>query len=190
MWLSTARARVFLWKRAGLGLAFALAVPGSVMAQDASHPVIPGYGAIMPAHDVASLPDPSLRYHVAFEVTRAGTDDAQINPALDRVARFVNLLGASGVRPAPGDIVVVIHGPATTAILNDAGYQARFHRANPNTRLIEELQRAGVAIHVCSYALANQKIERNAVAKDVTIDLAAMVTLANLQLKGWAVIPG
>ncbi|CAM5579177.1 DsrE family protein [Sphingobium scionense] len=56
--------------------------------------------------------------------------------------------------------------------------------------LIEELQRAGVAIHVCSHALANQKIERNDVAKDVMIDLAAMVTLANLQLKGWAVIPG
>ena len=43
---STARARAFPWKRAGLGLAVALAVPGSAMAQDASHPVIPGYGAV------------------------------------------------------------------------------------------------------------------------------------------------
>lgn len=58
------------------------------------------------------------------------------------------------------------------------------------SRLIKELQRAGIAIHVCSYALANQKIERDTVAEDVTIDLAAMVARVNLQLRGWAVISG
>lgn len=187
---NTARAWARSWKRAGLGLVLGLTITGSAIAQDASHPVIAGYGGIAPTNDVANLPDPSLRYRVAFEVTRAATDNTQINPALDRVARFVNLLGASGVRPASGDIVVVIHGPATTAILNDAGYQTRFRMTNPNSQLIEELQQAGVTIHVCSYALANQRIERNAVAKGVVIDLAAMVTLASLQLKGWVLLPG
>lgn len=45
-------------------------------------PAILAYGSIMPARDVASLPDLSPRYHVAFEVTRTGTDDAQISPAV------------------------------------------------------------------------------------------------------------
>lgn len=178
------------WKRTGLALILGLTLAGNATAQDASHPVIAGYGAIRPAGDTANMPDPSLRYRVAFEVTRAASDNAQINPAFDRVARFVNLLGESGVHPEAGDIVIVIHGPATPSILSDAAYQARFHQANPNTRLIEALQKAGVAIHVCSYALANAAIDKQAVAKGVTVDLAAMVTLANLQLKGWAVISG
>ncbi len=179
-----------LCQRAGIGLVVGTVLAGSAVAQDASHPVIAGYGAIQPAVDVSNPPDPSLRYRVVFEVTRTASDNAQINPAFDRVARFVNLLAASGVHPPRGDIIIVIHGPATTSILSDAAYQARFHQANPNTRLIEELQKAGVIIHVCSYALAGAKIEKAAVAKDVSIDLAAMVTLATLQLKGWALIAG
>lgn len=187
---NTARAWVLSWKRVGMGLAIGLTIAGSAMAQNASPVVIAGYGAIQPANDVANPPDPSLRYRVAFEVTRAATDPAQINPALDRVARFVNLLGASGIHSAPGDIVVVIHGPATPSILSDAAYQTRFHQSNPNTRLVTALKNAGVVIHVCNYALANAKIRKEEVTSEVTIDLAAMVTLVNLQLKGWALITG
>lgn len=186
---SKGRADRLWWGRIGLGLSLGLTMVSSAFAHDVYHPVIAGYGAIRPADDVANLPDPSLRYRAVFEITRPASDNAQVNPALDRVARFINLLGAAGIRPAPGDVVVVIHGPATPSILSDVGYEVRFHQINPNSRLIEELQRAGVAIHVCSYALDNQRIERNEVAKDVAVDLAAMVTLANLQLKGWALIP-
>jgi intracellular sulfur oxidation DsrE/DsrF family protein len=182
------RVRAHSWRRTGLALVLGLMMTGNANAQDANHPVIAGYGAIHPAQDLANLPDPSLRYRVAFEITRAANDTGQVNPALDRVARFINLLGAAGVRPDPGDIVVVMHGPATPSILRDAAYETRFHQANPNSGLIAKLQQAGVAIHVCSFALANQRIERDEVAKGVTIDLAAMVTLANLQLKGWALI--
>jgi len=151
---------------------------------------VPGYGALIPQEEVSNLPDPSLHYRVAFEVTRAAGDAAQVNPALDRVARFVNLLGRAGVRPAPGDIEIVIHGPATASILKDGAHRVRFGRDNPNTALIAALRRAGVSIHICSYALANQKIARGDVAEGVIVDLAAMVTLANLQLQGWAVITG
>jgi intracellular sulfur oxidation DsrE/DsrF family protein len=182
--------RVRTWQQVALGLALGLTVASGATAQDASHPLVAGYGAVGPAKDVANPPDPSLHYRVAFEVTRAATDSSQINPALDRVARFVNLLGASGIHPAPGDIVIVIHGPATPSIASDAGYQTRFHQSNPNTPLIAALRHAGVEIHVCSYALANAKIEREAVASDVTIDQAAVITLANLQLKGWLLMPG
>jgi intracellular sulfur oxidation DsrE/DsrF family protein len=151
---------------------------------------IPGFGKLVPTGEVANGPDPSLRYRVAFEVTRTPSDPAQINPALDRVARFVNLLGEGGVRPAAGDIVVVMHGPASASIMTDKAYQAKFGRLNPNTALIAALRRAGVSVHICSYALANQKIARADVQDGVVIDLAAMVTLANLQLAGWAIIAG
>jgi intracellular sulfur oxidation DsrE/DsrF family protein len=175
-------------KLALIGLAMGLS-SGAAMAQEAK-PVIPGYGALIPAEDTHNLLDPSLRYRVAFEVTRSADEPGKVNPALDRVARFVNLLGASGIRPAKGDVVVVIHGAATPSILNDVAYRAKFGRENPNSQLVRALLDAGVAVHVCNYALANQKIAHDAVFLGVEIDLAAMVTLTTLQLRGWALLAG
>lgn len=172
------------------GVALALGLPSAAAAQEGPALPVPGYGNLLPPSEVANRPDPLLRYRVAFEVTRTASDAGEVNPALDRVARFVNLLGAAGVRPAAGDIVVVVHGPATTALLSDAAYRDRFKRPNPNAALVAELQAAGVAIHVCSYALVGQQVERASLLPNVTLDLAAMVTLATLQLKGWAAIIG
>lgn len=171
-----------------IGILAGLAITSAAHAQQKPDPIIAGYGLLNPATDVANLPDPSVRYRVVFEVTRDGGTTDKVNPALDRLARFLNLLGASGIRPASGDLVAVIHGPATFAILSDAEYRKRFGKPNPNTALLKELRGAGVSIHVCSYALANQKIERQSVAEGVDVDLAAMMTIATLQLKGWALI--
>ncbi|KXU31265.1 hypothetical protein A0J57_02255 [Sphingobium sp. 22B] len=166
--------------------------PGAVQAQgarDPAHPVIAGFGTITPLPDAANQPDTAVNYRAVFNVTKAAAKPEEVNPSLDRVARFVNLLGSKGVNPAPGALVAVIHGPATPIIMNDAAYQARFGRANPNTALIAALRQAGVEIHVCGQALGRAGIEPASVSRDVTVDLAAMVTLATLQLKGWALIP-
>lgn len=173
--------------------AFSLTGPVSASkaaAQAMKTPVIENYGALRADTDVGELPDPALRYRVVFEIARSASEPGAVNPALDRLARFVNLLGAAGIRPKPGDIVAVVHGAATPTIMADAAYEARFHRPNPDAVLIQALERAGVAVHVCSYALGNQKIVAADVAEGVELDLAAMMTLANLQLKGWALIAG
>jgi intracellular sulfur oxidation DsrE/DsrF family protein len=151
---------------------------------------VPAYGAVHAADGSANRPDPSLRYRVAFDTARAAPDPAQINPALERIARFMNLLAADGIHPKAGDVVAIVYGAATPSILADGEHRVRFGRDNPNTALLRALRKAGVSIEVCSYALAGQKIARDAVADGVQVDLSAMVTLANLQLRGWAVIPG
>ncbi|MBB2160349.1 DsrE family protein [Gluconacetobacter sacchari] len=161
---------------------------GGLTKAQAGDTAVPAYGAIHAAGNVANHPDPSLRYRVVFETMRAAPDPAQINPSLERAARFMNLLAADGIHPAIGDVVAMVYGPATPSVLSDAAYRVRFGRDNPNTGLLRALRKAGVTIEVCSYALAGQKIERDAVADGVQIDLSAMVTLANLQLRGWAVI--
>lgn len=162
----------------------------SAAAQDAGPPAIAGYGKTLPSEGLANPPDKAVRYRVVFEITRAAAEPGQVNPALERVARFMNVLSASGVRPLAGDVVVVIHGPATPSVLDDAAYATRFNQANPNTALFAALRRAGVDLHVCNFALANAKIDRASVTAGITVDVAAMVTLATLQLKGWAIISG
>ena len=78
----------------------------------------------------------------------------KINPTLDRMARFINLLGADGVHLAAGDLVAIVHGPATALVMDDASYRAKFGVANPNLELIEHLRQNGAEVRVCSQALA------------------------------------
>lgn len=172
-----------------------LAIPmmvtsGAVLAADSRHPVVQGYGAIAPMPDAKERPDRALRYRVLFSVTKAAASPDQVNPNLEKVARFLNLLGADGTRPAAGDVAVVIHGPATPLVMSDAAYANRTTVAkNPNLPLIAALKAAGVSVRVCSQALVGNKVDPAMVDKGIEIDVSALTTMATLQLRGWALIP-
>lgn len=167
----------------------ALLASSGAMAADPQHPVVPGYGAITPMPAAKERPDPALRYRVMFSITKAAASPEAVNPALEKVARFLNLLGADGVRPKPGDVVVIVHGPATALVMNDAAYAGRFGgKQNANLPLIAALRAAGVSVRVCSQALAGNKIDPAAVQDGIEIDVSALTTLATLQLRGWALI--
>lgn len=177
---------------AGLLLAATTLMGGTSVAAppDLLYPVIPRFGGIVAVPGAAERPDPNLRYRVLFNITKAASPPDQLNPSLEKVARFVNLLGADKVRPSPGDIVVIIHGPATPLILQNAPYAARMKVAeNPNVMLIAALRNAGVSVHVCSQAMIANKTTPDQVASGVVIDDSALTTLANLHLRGFALIP-
>ena len=156
----------------------------------AQQPVIADYGKITPVEGAAERPDRSLRYRVLFSVTKAAPTPGQVNPSLEKVARFLNLLGADGVRPARGDVVVIVHGPATPLVAENGAYATKTGAAaNPNLPLIAALERAGVSVRVCSQALVGNKVDPATVDKDIEIDVSALTTMATLQLRGWALIP-
>lgn len=168
--------------------ASAAATPAS--AQMREGPVIAGYGKTFPTDGAHQRPDAKVRYRVLFDITKAATTPDKLNPSLEKVARFVNLLAIDGVKPAPGDIVAIVHGPATPSIVQDAAYARKNgEKSNPNLALIAKLQAAGVTVAVCGQALHGQGFTGEDVAKDVRVDVAALTTLATLQLQGWALIP-
>jgi len=166
-----------------------LAAAGSeAMALSPQNPLIAPYGKIVPAPEAAMQPDATVDYRVAFSITKAVPEPSKVNPGLDKVARYLNLLASAKVTPKKGNIIAVIHGPATELVLGHRAFRAKHRIDNPNLELIEALARAGVEVHVCSQALAGQKIDRTDVASSVTVDLAALTTLTTLQLKGWSVM--
>ncbi|MFD1034056.1 DsrE family protein [Sphingomonas hankookensis] len=133
--------------------------------------------------DAKERPDRSLHYRVLFSVAKAATLLDQVNPNLEKVARFVNLLGADGVRPAAGDVAVLIHGPATTLVMNDAAYGERTKISrNPNLPLVAALRTAGISVRVCSQALVGNEIDPAVVDNGIEIDVSALTTMATLQL--------
>ena len=163
---------------------------GLAQAQAPARPAVPDFGAIHTAPQAAERPSKSLRYKVVFSVTQGNDDTTKPNASLEKVARFMNLLAADGVRPVFGDVVTVMHGKATPIVMDDAAYRTRHNgAANPNLELIDQLKKAGVSVRVCSQALAAASIAPEAVDKRVKIDVAALTTLANLQLRGHALIP-
>ena len=163
---------------------------GLVQAQATARSGVPGFGATHTAPHAAERPSQSLRYKVLFNVTQGNDDTTKPNASLDKVARFINLLAADGVRPLPGDVVAVVYGKATPIVVDDAVYRVGHNgAANPNLELIDQLRKSGVSVRVCSQALAAASIAPEAVDKRVQIDVAALTTLANLQLRGYALIP-
>ncbi len=168
---------------------FLIGATGAARAETpAMTPLVPGYGKVAPVENPGVKPDPALDYKVVMSVTKAG-DAGSPPPALDKAARLANLLAQSGVPATHRHIVVVLHGPATVAVLNAAGMNARGKGVNPSADLIAQLKAAGVRVDVCGQALAGAKIGRGEVLPDVQVDLSALTTLSTLQLQGYALIP-
>lgn len=159
-------------------------------AQMRDGPAITGYGKTFPTDHAMQRPDSALRYRVLFSITKAASSPDKVDPSLEKVARFVNLLAIDGVKPLPGDVVAIVHGAATPVVLDDAAYARRAGaKTNPNLDLIAKLQAAGVTIAVCDQALGGQGATKGDLASGVRIDVSALTTLATLQLRGWALIP-
>jgi len=148
-------------------------------------PTIEGYGKIHYLPDAAYKPDPGQTYKIVFALTQAPKTPDQVNPALDRVARTVNLYVAAGVPLTHLKFVAVASGPATALVLDEAHYQAAYKTANPNLPLIEKLRKAGVDVAVCAQAVAEHDYQYEWVDKHVTLSLSALTTITTLQHQGY-----
>lgn len=164
-------------------------LPAASMATDSQAPVITAAGAFHPVPHAAFLPDSHATYKVVFAMTKPSDKPDQVNPALERVARTVNLYAASGVPLDHLKFVAIAYGPATALVLDDAHYRARFGVANPNLAAIAQLRKAGVTVAVCGQAVVENHFEDAWVAKDVEVALAALTTITELQQQGYALMP-
>ncbi len=151
--------------------------------------LVPGYE---PARDVAGaaeLPDPTIDYKILFSVSNGAKDrDADVNPMLPTIARYLNTLGKYNVPADHRHLVVMFHqrSPDFDIVLTNEAYKARYGKDNPNIALIHALKQAGVEFRACGQALGGRKIDAKDVNPDIQIDLWAMTSMLNLQMKGFA----
>jgi intracellular sulfur oxidation DsrE/DsrF family protein len=160
--------------RPGLAQTDDLAVPGYDVAAD-----VPG------AHE---LPDPELDYKIAWGIGQ-GADDptTEINPSLPTIARYVNTLAKWGVPQKNRHIIVMFHqrSPDFDIVLSNAAYKAKYGKDNPNIELISALKKAGVEFRACGQAVLAREIDPKDVNPDIQIDLWALTSFMNLQMKGY-----
>ncbi|MFP6559091.1 DsrE family protein [Paraburkholderia sp. B3] len=152
-------------------------------------PTIQGYGPIHFLPDSAFKPEADHTYKIVFSLTQGSKSPDTVNPALDRVARTVNLYAAAGVPLSHLKFVAVASGAATPLVLDDAHYRAAYGIANPNLPLIAELKKAGVTVAVCGQAVAEHHFSYDSIASDVTLALSALTTVTTLESQGYALMP-
>jgi intracellular sulfur oxidation DsrE/DsrF family protein len=174
-----------------VGAGLALAVFSTSVAAQWAAPraeVIPeadGYVAIPHA---AVMPDKTQIFRAIFDATRAAGEPSELIPALNQAGSELNLLAAVGVPQKNWKFVVVFHGPALGALLDDAHYRARFGVSNPNLKVLAKLKNLGVELFVCGQNLAYDKVDPKTLTPDVQIATDALIVLMTYQNRGYALL--
>jgi intracellular sulfur oxidation DsrE/DsrF family protein len=152
-------------------------------------PAIEGYGKMHSLPKAAYQPDRAQTYRIVFGMTAASKSPQEVNPALERVARAVNLYASAGVPLSHLKFVAVAYSQATELALNDAQYKVVYGVANPNLPVIAQLRKAGVDIAVCGQAVAEHKYQYDQVDSSVTLALSAITTITTLEHQGYSLMP-
>jgi intracellular sulfur oxidation DsrE/DsrF family protein len=168
-------------------LVFVSASFGPVKAASDKPLLVPGYEAARDLPGARELPDPKTDYKVVFADGQDAKNPGDVNPMLPTIATYVNTLGKYGVPADHRHLVIMFHQrtPDIDIVMTNEAYKERYNRDNPNIAIIHALKQAGVDIRVCGQGLIGRKIDAKQVNPDVQIDLWAMTTLVNLQLKGY-----
>lgn len=160
----------------------------SLCAQAAyQNPVIKNFGGIYAIEEATVVPEAQQRYDIVIDVY-SGDDPAQLNAALNNVARMINLHAIGGVDPDSIQVVLAIHGRATKTVLNDDAYEARYDVENPNSDLIHALKESGVKLTVCGQSLIGRKIDIDEVNDNIEIATSMLTTVTTYRLKGYTLL--
>lgn len=167
--------------------AFCLALfsTASLAAEPTTGPIVDGYGASF------AIPDSDVRlpaghdYRVVYEITTYNNGPGEVNRAVDRVARFLNLHGKAGVPAESMHLAIVTHMAALKNFLNDAAYEREYGMHNPNADLVQKLIGAGVQIYVCGQSMGFQGLAKSDLAPGVKMAPSAMTMVHLLQDEGY-----
>ncbi len=154
-----------------------LAIAGGPVARD-----VPG---------AKDLPNPKVTYKVVFDIAKAAPKIDDVNPGLETVVRYVNTLAKYGVPADHRKIAVVFHQGATDIVMDNDAFKARNDgHDNPNIALIQGMKQAGVDFRVCGQAVTARKIDVKTIQPEIELDLWALTTIVDLELRGYVHIPG
>ena len=150
------------------------------------NPTIVGYGKVTQLPKASQQPRSGSK--IVVDVIKGGDPD-KLNPAIEKLARFVNIYQGAGAEPADVEIAVVLHGDTTLAVLNSESYAARFQtEGNPNLDCLNKLHNAGVRIFVCGQSLIGKDGHPDEVAPSAEVAVSALTSLVNLQSDGFSYV--
>ena len=153
----------------------------------ATHPVIANHGSVVQLPSATHQPRSGTK--ILVDVTK-GSEPAELNSALVKFAKYLNIYAGAGAEPAAANIAVVFHGDATHLVLNADAYAKKFKtKDNPNLELLHKLHEAGVELCVCGQTLISTGSQPEEVVVFVDTAVSALTAVVNLQADGYAYLP-
>lgn len=152
------------------------------------YPTIKKYGPVHIWPDAIEKPSPQKTYKALFDVTKTGEGLDKVSPGLSHVARTINNFTEMGAPMKNLKFTVIIHGGATPIAMSKEAFEAKFHYANPNLELIDELTKAGVDVLVCGNSLGDRQLTPADVNPKIKIAGSALSTLIIKQNDGYALL--
>ena len=172
-------------KRSIITTLLLVAIATATLAQQKQNPVIKNFGGIYDIPDATLLPQKDLAYKVVIDLYSGADSPENLNPALNNVARMMNLHAIGGAEK-PMEVVLAIHGKAYNLVMNNQAYQDRFGVDNPNIDLVRELKQAGVKLAVCGQSLLARKVEPSQLLPEIELATSMLTTVTTYQLQGYA----
>ncbi|MEZ5284940.1 MAG: DsrE family protein [Vicinamibacterales bacterium] len=130
-------------------------------------------------------PNPATDYKVVFSVGAKVKDD-EVHPTLKLIGLYLNTLAQNGVPATNRHLAAMFHQGGGDAVFTNEVYKARHNGVdNPNIAVLKELHEAGVELRVCGQGLIGKKVDPSQLLPGVQADLWAMVTMVNLQARGY-----
>jgi intracellular sulfur oxidation DsrE/DsrF family protein len=130
-------------------------------------------------------PIPATDYKVVFSVS-AQVKDNEVHPTLKMIGLYLNTLAQGGVPAGRRHVAAMFHQGGGDAVFSNEVYKARHNGVdNPNIAVLKELHEAGVELRVCGQGLIGKKVEPSQLLPGVQADLWALVTMVNLQARGY-----
>lgn len=130
-------------------------------------------------------PVPDTDYKVVFSVSAKVKDD-EVHPTLKMIGLYLNTLAHNGVPVRHRHIAAMFHQGGGDAVFSNEVYKARHNGVdNPNIAVLKELHEAGVELRVCGQGLLGKKVDPSQLLPGVQADLWALVTMVNLQARGY-----
>ena len=127
-------------------------------------------------------------YKAVFDVGEAPDDVSARSPAIETVARFLNMHAQAGVPRERLGAALVLHGGAGKYALSHAAYRERYSIDNPNLELLEALESVGVRIVICGQTAAARGFGAAELATPVGMALSAMTANKLFQDEGYQIV--
>ena len=146
------------------------------------------YSGVLPVEGIDEIPDTSKDYKLLFEFTLVDKDTSheKLNPGLVEIARILNLHVASGIPVSRIHPVILVHGgSALHSIENNLAIEKKYHKDNPNRKLIRDLMQNGAKFIACGQAMKFWDINKTDLFEGVRVTLSAQTALSNYSEQGF-----
>jgi len=170
-----------------LFLGIILAIPIHIQSQEnrIEGQIIKGYGQTFAVSNPDIVTDVDTTLKVIFDISQSSEDKSLPNKSIVTAARFLNMHANEGMSIDQLKVAMTIHGGAWQDVLNNDAYKEKFGVDNPNFKLINQLNAAGVDVIICGQTAAYRNMPREDVNSNVKFALSAMTALLQYQKNGY-----